>query len=848
MNANCHKFHEAICLMVLLHLILACSWKTIEANMNCIERERQALLEFKQGLVDDYGRLSSWAKDDGDCCKWSGIQCNNKTGHVQMLDLHDYIGEQPLRGEINASLTSLYHLNYLDLSWNDFHMHQVPEFLGSLRNLRYLDLSRASFGGKIPHELGMLARLEALSLDGNNLIGEIPYQFGNLSSLQQLVLHDNNLGGMIPYQLGNFSSLEILSLGNNDNLKIGIHAQWISQLSSLKELDLGSVVGLKESKNLLKMLFQFPKLELLYVPNCSLSDMDILPLSTYGSNFSSSLARFDLSYNMFTSSIFNWLFNLSSNIHISELRLRHNLLEGPIPHDLGSTLKSLENLDLSSNKLNGTIPSSFGLLSHLRYLNLARNSLKGIISETHFANLTSLLALILSQNSITLKFSPKWIPPFQLEWLSLRYCTVGPTFPKWLQTQKNLINLNVASTGLLDTATMASFLCGANESLQYLTVANNHFVGEIPNCWNRFTFLRTLNLGNNSFSGKIPSSMKYLTQIHILVLRNNQLTGNFPSMQNCTKLLMLDVGGNELSGQVQTWVGSNLEQLQVLIMRNNLFYGNLPLSMCHLTTIQVLDLSQNNLSGEIPNCVKNLISMVIKSTIRVPINQYYTFNVDGTLHYFVTIDDFFPRVTWKGKELFFKDNQRILNLIDLSSNGFSGKIPAEIGNLVQLRSLDLSDNNLSGEIPSQIGNLHSLDFLDLSRNHLSGKIPMSLAEISSLAVLNLSSNSLSGKIPTGTQLQSFDATSYEGNAYLCGKPLEIICPDQNISGDPLVDSDSEEHQEDSFLGQGFYLSMGLGFFVGFWGVLGSLLFFHSWNHAYFNFVNNMIERLHVMKQ
>ena len=39
-------------------------------NISCLEGERQALLEFKKGLVDDYGRLSSWRSEDENknCC------------------------------------------------------------------------------------------------------------------------------------------------------------------------------------------------------------------------------------------------------------------------------------------------------------------------------------------------------------------------------------------------------------------------------------------------------------------------------------------------------------------------------------------------------------------------------------------------------------------------------------------------------------------------------------------------------------------------------------------------------------------------------------------------------------
>ncbi|GMY36124.1 receptor like protein 30 [Fagus crenata] len=59
-----------------------------DGNMWCVERERQALLEFKKGVIDDYDMLSSWGSEYAmrNCCSWEGVQCSNQTGHV--LELH----------------------------------------------------------------------------------------------------------------------------------------------------------------------------------------------------------------------------------------------------------------------------------------------------------------------------------------------------------------------------------------------------------------------------------------------------------------------------------------------------------------------------------------------------------------------------------------------------------------------------------------------------------------------------------------------------------------------------------------------------------------------------------------
>ena len=106
---------------------LGSSLRVGDAKVGCIERERQALLHFKQGVVDDYGMLSSWGngEDKRDCCKWRGVECNNQTGHVIMLDLHGgYLG-----GKIGPSLAELQHLKHLNLSWNDFEGNYIHIYL-----------------------------------------------------------------------------------------------------------------------------------------------------------------------------------------------------------------------------------------------------------------------------------------------------------------------------------------------------------------------------------------------------------------------------------------------------------------------------------------------------------------------------------------------------------------------------------------------------------------------------------------------------------------------------------------------------------------------------------------------
>ncbi|MBA0554770.1 hypothetical protein Golob_013854, partial [Gossypium lobatum] len=119
----------------------------------CIAAERRALLDFKKGLTVVANHLVSWTSEEEECCNWIGVGCDNSTGHVVKLDLRRMF----TTGEIGYSLLELKCLSHLDLSSNNF--YKIPDFIGSLSELTYLDLSYNPFTGIIPHQLGNLSRL-----------------------------------------------------------------------------------------------------------------------------------------------------------------------------------------------------------------------------------------------------------------------------------------------------------------------------------------------------------------------------------------------------------------------------------------------------------------------------------------------------------------------------------------------------------------------------------------------------------------------------------------------------------------------------------------------------------------
>ncbi|KAL8227308.1 hypothetical protein R6Q57_017140 [Mikania cordata] len=917
---TCHThFVPSIFLFIIIALAVvfvsfeatnATSLHHLSSNYKCIDNEKHALLLFKSFVQHDPDRLlSTWTHDDdeeatNDCCEWFGITCNNQTGHVTRLDLSFGF----LEGKISPSLLNLSYLNHLDLNDNYFY-GAIPMFIGSMTRLRYLDLGLNSF-------------TEA-----------------------------------VPLQLGNLINLKVLSLGGLQGCRIET-LDWLSHLSLLEDLDMSSI-SLSKVDNWVNVILSLQKLSTLRLDGCDLSHV-MHPYSySFVNSSSSSIVSIHLRNNNLNSSMYHWLFPLTSN-RLVVLDLSINKLDG-IPKYVGNlcsletlhfyfnsmpvhfpvflnnlsgctsfTLQnlvasssqltgsfsddiqkfsSLVHLSLSDNQLNGTISEKVWLLPSLQRLDISFNSLEGAISK--YIGNAKIFVIDLSNNPLEGVPSEDHMSNLSyVEEIDLSSCKLGPSFPKWIQTLQNLSHVDISNSGISDTIPEVfwnmwpsqltylnlssnnitgkltdllsnfdiesstldlssnkfygpipnvssalqwldlsknnfsgeiNFLCQiVDGSLFFLDLSHNSFTGLIPNCLWHFKELKLLSLGHNNLFGRLPASIKYLVNLEVLFLYNNSFSGELPlSLKNCTSLTFLELGANNFFGYVPDWIGKDLPGLYALSLTSNNFFGTIPSQLCQLVNLQILDLSINNLYGTIPSCLNNITSMVQNGFS--PHQNVHYFNFTSGSEY---VDH--AMIKWQGIVREFGINLGLVKIINLSSNNLTGKIPDELTDLHKLIAIDLSNNTLFGEIPPNIGQMKELQILDLSRNSLSGGIPLGMSEMAWLNYLNVSYNNLTGRIPSGTQLQSFNPSSYTGNVGLCGLPITKYCPgEKQIQAPTLVGKSEDDGEDRDDLKRWFYIGGATGFAIGFWMVCIALLVIRRWRHAFFHFLNILENWIYV---
>ncbi|GKA51862.1 receptor-like protein 7, partial [Tanacetum coccineum] len=613
--------------------------------------------------------------------------------------------------------------------------------LFGLKHLESLNFTENDFS-QIPGELSQLTRLEILDLSELFYIGicSLRLQKPNLSSLVQ-----------------NLTRLRGLYLDN-----VNISAQkldWCQGLSS-----------------------SLPNLEVLSLSDCQLSG----PLDDSLGNLQS-LSVIRLDYNNLSAPIPDFFANFKN---LTVINLASCNLIGTFPKKV-LQLQSLQTLDLAlNNNLSGSLPD-FPINGSLQSLVLSNTNFSGAIPES-IGNLKNLSRINLHQSNFSGRIPKSMEKLTHLSYIDLSVNRLTGQIPSF-QLCKNLAYIDLSRNSL--SGMIPSPYFQDLQSLLYVELSDNNFDGLLPQFSNSSVpLLNWLDLSGNKLRGEIPRSFFDLGQLSVLMLSSNNLSGVIETkyFQGLGNLVTLDLSFNQFSiiTSSNSSIVSHLPKLYAL----NFASCNLQKfpNLQNHSTLMYVDLSDNNIQGEIPNWIwevgnGELLYMNVSHNQLTGLEEPYTFPVDltyldlhsnnlsGVIHVPQTkatyIDYSNNRLNLSLSEISWRDfifltffsasnnllagtipkticNTRTLEVVDLSNNRLTGRIPQcliEFGN--DLGVLNLANNGLTGQIEGTFPTTCSLNTLDLHGNYLEGKIPQSIVNCRMLHVLNLGNNSINDTYP-----------------------------------------------------------------------------------------------------
>ncbi|KAK4707692.1 hypothetical protein R3W88_028617 [Solanum pinnatisectum] len=303
------------------------------------------------------------------------------------------------------------------------------------------------------------------------------------------------------------------------------------------------------------------------------------------------------------------------------------------------------------------------------------------------------------------------------------------------------------SNNMLERLLPSSF--GDMKDLQCLDLSGNKLTGDLPiGLARKGSKLNFLRLSNNMLKGEIFPVLTNINNFAYLFLDGNNFSGPIPQALSTASLISLDLSYNNLSGNLPVWLG-NISSLASLALSGNHLRGHIPPDYCRLERLEVLDLSENNLIGAIPSCFIGAIP---------------------------------PQLC----------HASYLRMLDLSHNNISGPIPHSLGNIMQNpwdtdvyysssfgyggfeifggdTLIDVDDSfeaTSTISFPNSFGAWVGVEFTTKYNTYsYEGSILSYMFGVD-----------LTGLTPQRTaQFATFDENSYEGNPFLCGPPLHISC-------------------------------------------------------------------------
>lgn len=140
---------------------------------------------------------------------WHGIKVSE--GRVESILLYG----NNLVGSLPQDIGTLSGLAYIDLSSNKL-SGEIPESIGQCITLRDFDISSNDFSGTIPATMTGCKQLRKLNISSNKFTGSFPEVILSFDHLDILNMPGNNFEGTLPEGLSKLTNLELLDLSNNN--------------------------------------------------------------------------------------------------------------------------------------------------------------------------------------------------------------------------------------------------------------------------------------------------------------------------------------------------------------------------------------------------------------------------------------------------------------------------------------------------------------------------------------------------------------------------------------------------------------------------------------------------------
>uniref|UniRef100_A0A7N0TX05 Leucine-rich repeat-containing N-terminal plant-type domain-containing protein n=1 Tax=Kalanchoe fedtschenkoi TaxID=63787 RepID=A0A7N0TX05_KALFE len=437
----------------------------------------------------------------------------------------------------------------------------------------------------------------------------------------------------------------------------------------------------------------------------------------------------------------DWSEAVSSSLpHLQELSLRDCGLSVPIHASL-QNLTGLTHLDLSGNKLSGSVPS-FSAYKNLTYLSLSNNQLSGSLLSTNWNELSKLVGIHLDRNHLSgsIPVSLCGIPP--LEYLDLSY--------------------NHFTNFTNEQAIITSY----SSQLEYLNLDNNNLHGPFPAFIFELQSLTVLSLSYNHIGGTLRlDALQQLKNLDILDLSYNNISVEFeeesltfprlsglllascnlkafPRLAGISDLAFqyLDFSANRIIGHIPDWTWNAFQHAGAFSYLN-LSHNQLQAfeSAAGDSVAEIIDLSSNELQGSIPqfpsalhlNLSGNSFNASVFSSIHESYATYYFSLANNSLHGNI------PESVCNAESTAF----------DMSNNFLSGELPQCLTQIPNSKLLNFMNNNFTGLIPDTFPITCTLEYLNLNGNSFHGAVPKSLKRCAGLKALDLGNNQLHGEFP-----------------------------------------------------------------------------------------------------